>query len=191
MYGVPQGLVTGPLLFIIDLIDLFLKCEDDNFNSYADDTTLYYCAKDMSSVITELRRIAHKIFKWLENDHMKANPGKKHVLLSSNTQLVAPFDILEITSSLSQKLLGIIFDAELKFEEHISKICNKVNKKLNALHLNVNHMDLDKLKILLKASAESRFNYCSLIWMFLSRNLNNKIKIKRKSIQNSAFRFQG
>ena len=191
MYGVPQGLVTGPLLFIIDLIDLFLKCEDDNINSYADDTTLYYCAKDMSSVITELRRIAHKIFKWLENDHMKANPGKKHVLLSSNTQLVAPFDILEITSSLSQKLLGIIFDAELKFEEHISKICNKVNKKLNALHLNVNHMDLDKLKILLKASAESRFNYCSLIWMFLSRNLNNKIKIKRKSIQNSAFRFQG
>ena len=122
---------------------------------------------------------------------MKANPGKKHVLLSSNTQLVAPFDILEITSSLSQKLLGIIFDAELKFEEHISKICNIVNKKLNALHLNVNHMDLDKLKILLKASAESRFNYCSLIWMFLSRNLNNKIKIKRKSIQNSAFRFQG
>ena len=191
MYGVPQGLVTGPLLFIIDLIDLFLKCEDDNINSYADDTTLYYCAKDMSSVITELRRIAHKIFKWLENDHMKANPGKKHVLLSSNTQLVAPFDILEITSSLSQKLLGIIFDAELKFEEHISKICNKVNKKLNALHLNVNHMDLDKLKILLKASAESRFNYCSLIWMFLSRNLNNKIKIKRKSIQNSPFRFQG
>ena len=191
MYGVPQGLVTGPLLFIIDLIDLFLKCEDDNINSYADDTTLYYCAKDMSSVITELRRIAHKIFKWLENDHMKANPGKKHVLLSSNTQLVAPFDILEITSSLSQKLLGIIFDAELKFEEHISKICNKVNKKLNALHLNVNHMDLDKLKILLKASAESRFNYCSLIWMFLSRNLNNKIKIKRKSIQNSAFTFQG
>ena len=191
MYGVPQGLVTGPLLFIIDLIDLFLKCEDDNINSYADDTTLYYCVKDMSSVITELRRIAHKIFKWLENDHMKANPGKKHVLLSSNTQLVAPFDILEITSSLSQKLLGIIFDAELKFEEHISKICNKVNKKLNALHLNVNHMDLDKLKILLKASAESRFNYCSLIWMFLSRNLNNKIKIKRKSIQNSPFRFQG
>ena len=39
-----------------------------------------------------------------------------------------------LLSSLSEKLLGISFDSELKFEEHISKICNIVNKKFNALH---------------------------------------------------------
>ena len=31
--------MLGPLLFNIDLIDLFLECEDDNISSYADDTT--------------------------------------------------------------------------------------------------------------------------------------------------------
>ena len=85
-YGVPQGSVLGPLLFNIDLIDLFLECEDDNISSYADDTTPYSCAQDISSVISELQRITKKFFDWFRNSHMKANPEKCHVILSSNTQ---------------------------------------------------------------------------------------------------------
>ena len=42
-YGVPQGSVLGPLLFNIDLINLFLECEDGNITSYADETTRYSC----------------------------------------------------------------------------------------------------------------------------------------------------
>ena len=53
-----------PLLFIIDLIDLFLECEDGNITSYTDETTPYSCAQDISSVIFELQRIANKIFDW-------------------------------------------------------------------------------------------------------------------------------
>ena len=53
-YGVPQGSILGPLLFNIDLIDLFYKCEESNINSYADDTTQYSCARDTQTVISEL-----------------------------------------------------------------------------------------------------------------------------------------
>ena len=84
--GVPQGSVLGPPLFNVDLIDLLLECEDDNISSYADDTTPYSCAQDISSVISELQRIAKKNFDWCRNNHMKANPEKCHVILSSNTQ---------------------------------------------------------------------------------------------------------
>ena len=100
---------------------------------------------------------------------MKANPGKCHVILSSNTQREIRFDNTSIASSLKEKLLGITLASEVKLEEHISKICNIVNKKLNTLHRIASHMSLDK------AFIESQFSYCPLIWMFHSRTLNNKI----------------
>ena len=133
-YGVPQGSVPGPILFNIVLTDLFLECEDDNISSYADDTTPYSCTQDISSVISELQRIAKKSFDWCRNNHMTANPEKRHVIFSSNTEREIRFANASITSSPSEKLLGITLGSELKFEEHINKICNIVNKKLNALH---------------------------------------------------------
>ena len=75
---------------------------------------------------------------------MKANPGKSNVILSSNTQREICFVNKSSASSLSEKLLGIILDSEVKFEEHIEKIYNIVHKKLNALHCIGSHMTLDK-----------------------------------------------
>ena len=121
--------MLGLLLFNIDLIDLFLECEDDNITSYADDTIPYSCAQVISSVISKLQRIAKKNFDWCRNNHVKANPGKCHVILSSNTQREIHFVNTSVASSLSEKLLGLTLGSELKFKEHISEICNIVNKK--------------------------------------------------------------
>ena len=65
---------------------------------------------------------------------MKANPGKCHVILNSNTPRVI----------LSEKLLEITLDSEPTFEKHINKICNIVNKKLNTIHLISSYMSLGK-----------------------------------------------
>ena len=172
--GVPHGSVLGPLLFNIDLTDLCLECEDDNFSRYADDTTSYSCAQDISSVISELQRIAKRYFDCCRNNHMKANPEKCH-LGKGNKQRKVRFASASIGSSPSEKLIGIILDPELKLEEHINKICNIVNKKPNALHCTGSQMSLDKREMLLRAFVESQFSYCPLIWMFHSRTVNDKI----------------
>ena len=106
---------------------------------------------------------------------MKANPGKCHLLLSMKSPEVGSIDGIQIASSTAETLLGIITDSERNFESHLSAICNKVSRKINALGRTANYMPLEKRRIVMKTFIESQFNKCPLIWIFLSRNINNKI----------------
>lgn len=45
LFGVPQGLVLGPLLFNIILCELFLAVKSIDLVRYANDTTPYFCGK--------------------------------------------------------------------------------------------------------------------------------------------------
>ena len=64
---------------------MFYECENSDIENYADDTTPYACAPDINTVISELQITASKLFTWFNNSHMKANPEKSHLLLSSKT----------------------------------------------------------------------------------------------------------
>ena len=82
-HDVPEDSILGPLLFNIDLIDLLYECEESNIASYADAATHYSCARDTQIVISELKFISNKLFHWFQYNHLKVNPGKCHLLLSS------------------------------------------------------------------------------------------------------------
>ena len=157
------------------MIDLFYECEENDIANYADDTTPYSCGTDIPTVISELQDISTKVFNWFGNNHMKANPGKCHLLLSTKSPEVVSIDGIQITSSTAETLLGITIDSELNFENHLSAICNKVSRKINALGRIANYMPLEKRRIVMKTFIESQLNYCPLIWMFHSRTINNKI----------------
>ena len=105
---------------------------------------------------------------------MKANLGICHLLLTTKSPEVVSIDGIQITSSTAETLLGITIDSELSFENHLSVICNKVSRKINALGWIANYMPLER-SIVMKTFIESQLNYCPLIWMFHSRTINNKI----------------
>ena len=96
-------------------------------------------------------------------------------LVSSDESCTAKIEDFCIKNSTEEKLLGVKFDSNLSFEGHITSLCKKASQKLHALARISHYMDLNKRRNLMKAFITSQFSYCPLIWMFHSRNLNNKI----------------
>ena len=106
---------------------------------------------------------------------MKANANKCHLLVSSNESCTAKIEDFSIKNNTEEKLLGVKFDSNLSFENHVTSLCKKASQKLHALARISHYMDLNKRRNLMKAFITSQFSYCPLIWMFHSRSLNNKI----------------
>ena len=61
-----------------------------------------------------------------------------------------------------ENLFGITMNPDLKFDKHISDLCDKVSKKLNALCQVTDYMSLEKRRIVIKTFVESLINYYSL-----------------------------
>ena len=174
-FGVPQGSVLGPLLFNVYICDLFYIIKDWKVANYADDTTPYVVCKNMTDVIHSLENCATLLFEWFENNNMKANSDKSHLLLSTSILWQAKITNDVIQNCQSEKLLGIIIDNKLNFQEHVNSLCDKASQKFSALARLSYYMDTNQKRRILKAFITSQFGYCPLIWMFCSRTLNNRI----------------
>ena len=72
------------LFFQYLLNDLFYLTEMTQVCNFADDTTFYVCDKDLSTLINILEHDAAVAVEWFENNFMKLNQDKRHLLVSGH-----------------------------------------------------------------------------------------------------------
>ena len=145
--------------------------------NFADDTTTYISDESLGNVLKSLEKSSMLAIRWIENNYMRLNTDKCHLIVSSYKyeQVWASVGKDLIWERNDVKLLGITIDRDLKFDKHVLKLCSKTNQKLSALSRMVKLLSLNKRRTLFKAFVESQFKYCPIAWMFHSQRTNNKI----------------
>ena len=165
-------------IFNINMCDLLLcDCKYKIIN-YADDITFYTYEPNKGHVLSKLEKEASTVSTWCQNNYLKTNSKKSHLLATSDN--VPHINIVGINSSSKyEELLGIFIDHKLTFEDHHLNIDQKV-----ALAKRSKCMSQKKLRITIKAFVTLQFAYCPLIWMFHNRRIDHKInKLHEKALK--------
>ena len=107
--------ILGLILFNIHMCDLFFVAVSNDLASRADDTTPYVCLQDMDLIIEKLEVKANDIFQWFNENAMKANADKCHLLITTNEERNISIGGEKIQNSKSEKLLGVTADNKRVF----------------------------------------------------------------------------
>jgi exonuclease III len=197
LFGVPQGSVLGPLLFVIYILPLsdIIRRHGVTLHSYADDTQLYiaFDHKDPSSIskaVETLEACVDDIRIWMIKNRLKMNDSKTEMIIFAPPRAKIPN--LSITvgtaghqSADSVRNLGVLLDKNLAMDVHIKRVCQLAYFQLRTIRTVQQVLSPDALERLVHAFVTARLDYCNSILYGIPEASVKKLQL----VQNSAARL--
>ena len=191
-FGVPQGSLLGPLLFVIYINDLPKCLMHSEISMYADDTVIYYTGSHVNVIRENLQEDLKRVEQWLTSNRLILNHSKTKGLLFGTRQLLQTSSdfVLQIQGKDIERVtkfnyLGVMLDEQLHWKEHVDSICKKVNKRLGILARIRSCLTLNAAKCVYNTLIEPILCYTDTVWGELSATSSKNLQ----RLQNRAARI--
>ena len=193
-YGVPQGSVLGPLLFLIYINDLHCAIKYSTTHHFADDTNFLYVSKSLKKIQKFMNLDLRFVCNWLKANKISLNASKTEMLVFRDPRRKIDFELKiridgkKITPSKFVKYLGIYLDNFLSWQKQEQDMRCRLSRAAGMLCKIRHYVEFDTLKMVYYGIFASILNYGSLIWGQHSRIVNRLQKIQNKAIRYMTFK---
>ena len=125
-YGVPQGSILGPLLFLIYINDIPEISMYAKFILYADDANIIVSANTIEEVYNQLHCLIDNLVKWVYCNGLALNLKKTKYMLFSRSKTELPCSLMisqkPIERQTETRFLGVIMDESLNWSRHVKTV---------------------------------------------------------------------
>jgi hypothetical protein len=183
--GVPQGSIIGPLCFLITINGLPGACNNGRFFLYADDSNVALSGKNADEVYNKITECNDKVDTWTRNNGLALNANKTTTMIFRKcSELNKLLEESGVNVSESAKFLGIIIDRNLKFEEHVKLVSDKLKKGIYALRSLRDFLPRNELLSVYHALIGSQLTYGILVWgLTTNHNMEKLLRLQKWAIR--------
>ena len=189
-YGVPQGSVLGPLLFLIYINDLNKAIKFCTTHHFADDTNLFFSDKSMKKIQKYVNFDLKFLCNWLKANKISLNASKTELIIfrdprkKSSHELKIKIDGKKLFPSKFVKYLGVLIDCHLSWHAHEIELNAKLSRAIGMLCKIRHFVKYETLCMIYYGIFSSILMYGSQIW-----GQHNRVVNKIQILQNKALRI--